>query len=285
MTDHELDIHDHDRASAGLTYVYPVVSRRAGGVSVGINLNPNNACNFRCIYCQVPGLVSGNAPTIDVPLLGRELDALLGDIVRGDFMERRVDPSNRRLNDIALSGNGEPTTCRQFAEVVDVVGAAMEEFDLVGRTKLILITNGTATNRSHVEDGIRRMAGLGGEVWFKLDSATEEGAARVNQSRAGLEQRFGRLARVAELCPTFLQTCVFLLDGEPPSETECGAYVEALQRLSRSGVSLRGVLLYGLARPSQQPEAPRLAALSKEWLQAYAERIRAGTGLEVRVTP
>ncbi|MDX9945398.1 MAG: radical SAM protein, partial [Azonexus sp.] len=34
---------DHSRDSAGLRYVYPVISRRAGGVSVGINLNPNNA--------------------------------------------------------------------------------------------------------------------------------------------------------------------------------------------------------------------------------------------------
>ena len=49
----------HDRDVAGLTYVYPVVSRRAGGVSVGINLSPNNACNWRCVYCQVPNLQRG----------------------------------------------------------------------------------------------------------------------------------------------------------------------------------------------------------------------------------
>ena len=42
-----LSVSDHDRNSAGLTYVYPVISRRAGGVSVGVNLNVNNACNWR----------------------------------------------------------------------------------------------------------------------------------------------------------------------------------------------------------------------------------------------
>lgn len=41
----QLSVHDQSRDSAGLRYVYPVVSRRAGGVSVGINLNVNNACN------------------------------------------------------------------------------------------------------------------------------------------------------------------------------------------------------------------------------------------------
>ncbi len=58
---------DHSRDGAGLSYVYPVVSRRAGGVSVGINLNTNNACNWRCIYCQVPDLVRGAAPPVDLP--------------------------------------------------------------------------------------------------------------------------------------------------------------------------------------------------------------------------
>ena len=49
-----------------MTYVYPVVSRRAGGVSIGINLNPNNACNWRCVYCQVPDLKRGAAPAIEL---------------------------------------------------------------------------------------------------------------------------------------------------------------------------------------------------------------------------
>ncbi len=49
-----LSASDHDRDATGMQYVYAVVSRRAGGVSVGINLNPNNACNWACVYCQVP---------------------------------------------------------------------------------------------------------------------------------------------------------------------------------------------------------------------------------------
>jgi wyosine [tRNA(Phe)-imidazoG37] synthetase (radical SAM superfamily) len=61
--------------------VYPVVSRRAGGVSVGINLNPNNKCNWRCIYCQVPNLARGNAPKIDVAQLRAELTGFLREII------------------------------------------------------------------------------------------------------------------------------------------------------------------------------------------------------------
>ena len=72
-----LSISDHSREAAGLIYVYPVISRRAGGVSIGINLNPNNACNWRCIYCQVPNLKRGAAPAIDLHKLDSELRGFL----------------------------------------------------------------------------------------------------------------------------------------------------------------------------------------------------------------
>ena len=134
---------DHDRASADMTYVYPVVSRRAGGVSVGVNLNPNNACNWACVYCQVPGLQRGTAPAIDLPQLERELRTLLDAILHGDFMQTRVPEGARRLNDIALSGNGEPTSAHEFAEVVDLIGRVLRDFGQLGRIKLVLITNGS----------------------------------------------------------------------------------------------------------------------------------------------
>ncbi len=68
-----LTTQDHSRDVAGLTYIYPVLSRRAGGISVGINFNVNNACNWRCVYCQVPGLSVGSAPDIDLLKLREEL--------------------------------------------------------------------------------------------------------------------------------------------------------------------------------------------------------------------
>jgi len=83
-----LTIADHRRDIAGLTYVYPVVSRRAGGVSVGINLNVNNACNWACVYCQVEGLTRGGPPPVDVALLSEELDGFLARVADGDFFAR-----------------------------------------------------------------------------------------------------------------------------------------------------------------------------------------------------
>ena len=175
---------NHDRDSAGMTYVYPVVSRRAGGVSVGVNLNPNNACNWACMYCQVPGLVRGTAPEIDLAQLEAELRAMLTDIVHGDFMQTRVPEGARRLNDIALSGNGEPTSARAFPQVIELIGRVMAEFDLSGKIKLVLITNGSLADRPRVQDGIGKMAALNGEVWFKFDSATASRHAQRSTRRA-----------------------------------------------------------------------------------------------------
>ena len=131
MNDKPLDFSNHDRDVAGLKYVYPVVSRRAGGVSIGINLNVNNACNWRCIYCQVPNLVRGGPPPVDLGVLEAELRYLLEDILHGDFMAKSVPEDMRRLNDIALSGNGEPTSAKEFPAVVELVGGLMREYALL----------------------------------------------------------------------------------------------------------------------------------------------------------
>ena len=274
---------NHDRDSAGMTYVYPVVSRRAGGVSVGVNLNPNNACNWACVYCQVPDLVRGTAPEIDLAQLETELRALLGDILHGNFMSERVPEGARRLNDIALSGNGEPTSAKAFPQVIELIGRVMADFDLIGKIKLVLITNGSLVDRPRVQDGLAKMAALNGEVWFKFDSATAGGMRTINQTRVSPDKQFERLQVAAALCPTWLQTCVFALDGTPPSEAEQAAYLAAVTRIRKQGIPVQGVLLYGLARPSLQPQANRLSALSAEWLSRFAARIQAAR-LPVKVS-
>lgn len=275
---------DHNRDSAHMTYVYPVVSRRAGGVSVGINLNPNNACNWHCIYCQVPDLVRGSAPPIDLAQLEMELRNLLNDLVHGDFMARRVPAESRHIEDIAFSGNGEPTSAREFADAVLIAQRLRDEFHLTARLRLI--TNGSLIGRPAVQTGLARLAAAGGEVWFKLDAATQDGIQRINGvalDPAGITRR---LRICASLCPTWVQTCCFSLDGQPPDESEIVAWLNLL-RQNQEGQPpgrLIGVHLYGLARPSLQAEAPRLGRLTECWLEALAQRIML-LGLDVRVSP
>ena len=279
-----LSIRNHDRDAARMTYVYPVVSRRAGGVSVGINLNPNNACNWRCIYCQVPNLKRGAAPEIDLDQLETELTTLLSDILQGDFMQTRVPEEARRLNDIAISGNGEPTSAKSFPEVVQRIGRVMKRFGLIRKIKLVLITNGSLLARAPVQLGLKRMSKLQGEVWFKLDTVTREGVARINSTRQSLKKTAEHLSLAARLCPTSIQTCVFAQKAIPPTESEQQAYLDFLAGLIAHGIQLKGVLLYGIARPSQQPEAAQLSTLSQAWMDEFAHKIKQ-LGLNVTITP
>lgn len=272
---------DHRRDYSGFRYVYPVVSRRAGGVSVGINLNPNNACNWACVYCQVPNLLRGGPPPIDLAVLASELDAMLTDIVHGDFMAREVPDGARRLMDIAFSGNGEPTSAAEFADAVALVIGAMQRHHLLPDVKLRLITNGSLIHREDVQRGLAGIADADGEVWFKIDRATAAGIAAVNKTSVSPAKAAETLARCAELAPTWVQTCWFALDGQAPDEAEKTAYLVLLQTLAQK---IRGVHLYGLARPSLQPEAARIGRLPVAEMSAFADRIRA-LGIEVSLNP
>lgn len=274
---------DHDRDSAHLRYVYPVVSRRAGGVSVGINLNANNACNWRCLYCQVPDLARGTAPPVDLALLESELRGFLQELLHGDFMQHRVPEGVRRINDIALSGNGEPTSAAEFVDVVELIGRIRHDAGLPEGVKTVLITNGSLMYRADVQHGLRALAKINGEIWFKLDRASEAGMQRINDTRIGLDKVRANLIASIAACPTWLQTCWFALDGVPPDEQDEADYLAFVEGLLREGYRLQGVLLYGLARPSLQPEAARLSSLPEESLQRFADRIRR-LGLEVRVS-
>ncbi len=274
---------DHSRDSAGLTYVYPVISRRSGGLSIGINLNPNNACNWRCIYCQVPDLIRGSSPEIDLQQLQKELDGFLNDVIHGDFYDRyEVAEDLRTIKDIAISGNGESTSAAEFDQVIELIGQSISRFVLQNKIKFVLITNGSLAHKEVVQSGLAMMKSINGEVWFKLDSATDAGLKNINNAGISIERVKENLRIMSELCPTWLQTCVFKLDDKLPSRNECESYLQFLSCLKKENIKVNGVLLYGLARPSMQLEAPRLSSVSEAWMNEFADEI-CQLGFQVKV--
>ncbi len=276
-----LSIRNHSRDSAGMTYVYPVISRRAGGVSVGINLNVNNACNWACRYCQVPNLKRGKPPAIDLALLEAELAGFLNSVVSGDFLQTHTPPEARKLVDIAFSGNGEPTSAPEFSDAVDIAGKAMRAFHLTGEVKLRLITNGSLMHRAYVRQGIAKIGRLNGEVWFKVDRGSRAGTEFVNGISLEPEKVRKSIRTCAGLTPTWLQSCFLAIDGKAMDEAEFAAYLDLVSSVRDA---IKGIHLYGLARPSLQPEADRLSALSAESLSDYAKRISV-LGINVVISP
>ncbi|GHT94726.1 hypothetical protein AGMMS49545_16490 [Betaproteobacteria bacterium] len=283
MNDTLLTVADHRRDQAGLNYVYPVLSRRARGVSIGVNLNLNRACNWACVYCQVENLRRGAPDAIDLKMLESELDGFLDEALRGDYLARHVaEAEYRRLADIAFSGEGEPTSAAEFSDAVARVAAVLERHHLKGRLPLRLITNGSLIHKASVRQGLATLAAAGGEIWFKVDRGDAAGMLAVNKTSSTPEQVARHLRLAAKLAPTWVQTCWFARNGIAPDSAAENSYLELLLQVADV---IQGVHLYGLARPSHQPEAWELGRLGVEALADWGQRMTQKTGVRVMLSP
>jgi wyosine [tRNA(Phe)-imidazoG37] synthetase (radical SAM superfamily) len=148
---------------------------------------------------------------------------------------------------------------------------------------LRLITNGSYVHKPHVRAGLSSMSSNHGEVWIKVDNVTDEGIRRINGIKLDETRLRQQVEMAANHCPTRIQTCMIAWDGQPPSFEEVSAYLQFLSSLKQRHVPLRGVMLYGLARPSLQQEAMHLAALDSEWMEDMAVQIRK-CGFEVTLS-
>jgi len=273
----QLTFYDHQREFAGNTYIYPVLSRRSQGVSLGINLNVNNACNWRCVYCQVPGLIRDKPVAIDIARLELELDHFLQRIVHGDFLAKYAPEDLRRLNDISISGNGEPTLSKDFLAVVHIIIRLRQKYHLE-QVKLVLITNGSEIKRSDVQQALKQMSKYNGEVWFKIDRGRIEDIQRVNQVNLPLSSIENNLRLCSSLCKTYIQSCFFRVDGKEPDSDEIADYVNLVARFNKL---IAGVLLYSTARKPMLVEGNNITAVELVFLEKIAQQL-ANYGIQSR---
>ncbi len=284
-----LSVKNHDRDVAGYRYIYPVISRRSGGLSIGINFNTNNACNWRCVYCQVPDLSIGAAPELDFDLLASELADFLQDVLHGSFYQRfQLEPKMRVIKDIAISGNGEPTSVRDFAKAINLITRVVERANIAESYQYVLITNGSLVHKAEVQKGLQIFNQYNGQVWHKLDSATDIGREGINHAGLSRHKQLENLITSAKLCSTWIQSCVLGFASADQGQgglidvQEQQAYLALLAELMQQ-VSLQGVMLYSLARPSLQAEANMITSASMDQLNNFADQIRR-LGLTVKVS-
>jgi wyosine [tRNA(Phe)-imidazoG37] synthetase (radical SAM superfamily) len=275
-----LPVHrDHRRSFADNLYVYPVISRRSKGVSIGINLNPDKICNFDCVYCQVDRSTPGPTDAVDVERLRNELDDLLAATVSGMLFEderfRDTPAALRRLNDIAFSGDGEPTTCPQFPEAVAVAAAARRDHGL-DDCKLVLITNATMLHRPRVQAALAELTANRGEVWAKLEAGTEDYYRRIERTTIPFQRVLENIQTEARRAPLVIQALFLKMDGIGPSLAELEAFCDRLREISASGGRISLVQVYTVAR---RPAEASVAALSDAEVDQIAALVRDRTGL------
>ena len=264
----KLVVTNHNRDIFKTRYVYPVVSRRAGGLSLGINLNTNNACNWQCIYCEVPNLTRGKPDPIDLNLLRVELQDWLKNLVEGDFIEKHTDPGTR-FKDIALSGNGEPTACKEFKSVLRIIEEEFTACKCPTDIKIRLITNGSYLSKKEVQDAWQEMP-LEKEIWFKIDSANTLTIQQLNQVNLTQNQIRKNLESALSVSSTVIQTCLTKINGQLPQESEICEYVRLLKPYEKK---INSIHLYSLARPTEQKTLYSLERLSDKEMIHIADKM------------
>lgn len=265
----------HGRRWHEFTYCYPVVSRRSGGLSVGVNLNPDKACNFDCIYCQVDRSSPGPVRRVDLNVLRDELGSLLDHALdQSLFAEPPLDSvplERRRVCDIAFSGDGEPTTCPHFEEAVRIAADARRSRKL-DDAKLVLITDACYLAKEAVRAGLRILDENNGEIWAKLDAGTEEYYRIVNRPSHSLTHVLENILDAARARPIVIQTLWMRVHGERPTPAEIGAYCDRLNGVLSEGGKLKLIQLYTIARRTTEAYATPLADAE---LDEIAEIVRA----------
>jgi len=273
----------HPRTHDENRFVYPVLSRRSRGISIGVNLNPDKICNFDCIYCQIDRRSEAETQFVETDRLITELDSMIRFVVSGEiYLDDKfadIPEALRRLNDIAFSGDGEPTTYRNFDEIVENAVAIRRQHELV-EPKTVLITNASMFHRPAVQRGLDILDENNGEIWAKLDAGTEAYYQTIERTKIPFSQILENISAAARIRPLVIQSLFMRVEGEGPPNSEINAYCDRLNEIIAAGGQLKTVQVYTVAR---QPAEHYVTSLSDGQLDAIADQIREQTDLTAEV--
>ncbi len=277
-----IDLHTkHERLFEDNRFVYPVISRRSRGLSIGVNLNPDKVCNFDCIYCQVDRTRASETRFVQLDEVLGELTTMLQMVQSGRLYRhprfRDVPAPLRRLNDIAFSGDGEPTTYRNFDEIIAACAEVKRRHQLQP-VKLVLITNASMFHRPHVQRGLEILNANEGEIWAKLDAGTGDYFQQVGRTTIPFHRILENIASAAVRWPIVIQSLFLKIDGCGPSDAELAAYCDRLQAIVGNGGQIRCVQVHTVARP---PAESYVTPLNDAEVDRLANLVRTSTGLDV----
>ena len=241
----------HSRYWRDNRFVYPVISRRSKGLSIGLNLNPDDVCNFDCIYCCVDRSTPRTGRKFDLAIARDELDRMLAWAKSGEIYTvepiSAAPPPLRRLNDIAFSGNGEPTSCPCFEEACRLVVELLEKHDLP-QTKIVTITNATLLHRPAIVRAMEYLDHHHGEIWAKLDAGTEPYYRLVERTAVPFSRVLANIAAAGRIRPIVIQSLFMRINGVGPTPEEVAAYIARLKELIAAGCQIKLVQIYTTAR-------------------------------------
>lgn len=269
----------HSRRFEEFKYVYPVLSRRSHGISIGVNVNPDKTCNFDCIYCQVDRTTESAVKKFDLAVAEQELREMLEMVRSGEIALHppfnSVPRELVRLNDIALSGDAEPTTLSNFSETIQMI-AGVKPPD----AKIVLITDAGGLDRPDVKRGLEIMDANNGEVWAKLDAGTEDYFKLINRTKIPFARILKNISEAAKIRPIVIQSLFLKISNVGPSTDEITAFCQRLHEIG----NIKLVQVYTVARKAMTvvdgvPAWQFVTALSNAEVDTITARVQKEAGM------
>ena len=273
---------DRPRDFLNNRFVYAVISSRARGLSLGVNMNPDKLCNFDCLYCEVDRRTPPTETVLDVGVMAAELQRTLTYVLQGRLHERpqyqSLPPELLQLRHVALSGDGEPTLAPNFAEALQEVihVRALGGFPFF---KIVLITNATGLDRQQVQESLKRLT-KSDEIWVKLDGGTQDYLNKVDRPSVPLDRVLANILALGRLRPVVVQSLFPAIHEQEPSSEEIDQYAQRLKELKARGAQISLVQIYSAARPMSHVECGHLPLKT---LSHIAQVVRQATGLKAEV--
>ncbi|MCO4784132.1 MAG: radical SAM protein [Candidatus Cloacimonetes bacterium] len=263
----QYDESTHNRNFDTLKYVYPVISRRSEGLSLGVNLNPDKICNFGCIYCQV-NRNQMSKHIVDLEILEQELILMLKMIEDGSLFThpRFKDTEKDKLvfKDIAFAGDGEPSVSKYLLESLQIIEKASKKYTI---PKVVIISNSTGFQRPKTIQALNLLCQLNGEIWAKIDAGSQSYFEKINQYNISLDKIIDNIKTIPPKIKLQIQTCFMKVHGQVADTQEILDYKARIESVL-SGREIDTIQIYTIAR---DPAQSYVDAISIQDLKTMSE--------------
>lgn len=276
----ELTTIEHDRNYfGGEALVYPVLSRRLNGLSIGVNTRPDKVCNFGCLYCEVnrenvePEKNREEGASLDVRRLQDHMHTIIAKILAGEIFE------GMEIKAITLSGDGEPTMLSNFEDVMHGIRDIKRQMHLE-TASTVVITNASQLHLPGVQRGLDTLRAEEDAIWAKLDAGSEEYFRLVAKTKVPLSRILTNILETSKSRPVVIQTCLMNIQGQAPSDEDIQSLCNRINAILSGGGAIRGIQLYTVSR---KPASGAISALGEERLRSIGQTMAKNIPVPVQI--